>query len=218
MGVECLGVCLGDWGGRWGGGQCSSGHLPLPAAAPDSLCLACAPNTPLSLGSEAAAAGLCAGQCILKVNGNNVMNESALEVLEQFQAFRSRREEALVRHLAAKGIKETLLGGVRGRGPPACCGEKREGSTARRVGWGCLPWTADLGVALCPLCLPEPEAPITHGLGFHRRHMGVIRPSSHCIGMLDKALMGKVDVTVGLGAGVLWRGGVHSLIHPGSVY
>nr|XP_020025537.1 phosphatidylinositol 3,4,5-trisphosphate-dependent Rac exchanger 1 protein isoform X2 [Castor canadensis] len=46
-------------------------------------------------GSQAAAAGLCAGQCILKVNGNNVMKDGALEALEHFQAFRSRREEAL---------------------------------------------------------------------------------------------------------------------------
>lgn len=42
------------------------------------------------------AAGLCAGQCILKVSGNNVANDGALEVLEHFQAFRNRREEALV--------------------------------------------------------------------------------------------------------------------------
>ncbi|XP_008825683.1 phosphatidylinositol 3,4,5-trisphosphate-dependent Rac exchanger 1 protein [Nannospalax galili] len=46
-------------------------------------------------GSEAVTAGLCAGQCILKVNGNSVANDGALEVLEHFQAFRSRREEAL---------------------------------------------------------------------------------------------------------------------------
>ncbi|XP_055229147.2 phosphatidylinositol 3,4,5-trisphosphate-dependent Rac exchanger 1 protein isoform X2 [Gorilla gorilla gorilla] len=46
-------------------------------------------------GSEAMAAGLCAGQCILKVNGSNVMNDGAPEVLEHFQAFRSRCEEAL---------------------------------------------------------------------------------------------------------------------------
>ncbi|KFO35890.1 Phosphatidylinositol 3,4,5-trisphosphate-dependent Rac exchanger 1 protein [Fukomys damarensis] len=46
-------------------------------------------------GSEAMAAGLCAGQCVLKVNGHNVMNDGALEVLEHFQAFRSRQEEAL---------------------------------------------------------------------------------------------------------------------------
>ena len=55
-----------------------------------------ASSTPVPpLGSEAAAAGLCAGQCILKVNGNNVTSDGAPEVLEHFQAFRSRREEAL---------------------------------------------------------------------------------------------------------------------------
>lgn len=47
-------------------------------------------------GSEAVAAGLCAGQCILKVNGNSVASDDALDVLEHFQAFRSHREEALV--------------------------------------------------------------------------------------------------------------------------
>lgn len=47
-------------------------------------------------GSEAMAAGLCAGQCILKVNGHSVANDGALEVLEHFQAFRNHREEALV--------------------------------------------------------------------------------------------------------------------------
>lgn len=114
MGLECLGMCLGGWGGGRGGGRCSSGHLPLPAAAPGSLRLGCATSTPVPLGSEAAAAGLCAGQCILKVNGNNVLNDSALEVLEHFQAFRSRGEEALVRHPAAKGIREALLSGVGG--------------------------------------------------------------------------------------------------------
>uniref|UniRef100_A0A673VIP1 Phosphatidylinositol 3,4,5-trisphosphate-dependent Rac exchanger 1 protein n=1 Tax=Suricata suricatta TaxID=37032 RepID=A0A673VIP1_SURSU len=67
---------------------------------PEALCFRIRGATPpyvyaVGRGSEAAAAGLCAGQCILKVNGNNVMNESALEVLEQFQAFRNRREEAL---------------------------------------------------------------------------------------------------------------------------
>lgn len=55
------------------------------------------------LGSEAAAAGLCAGQCILKVNGNNVMNDGAPDVLEHFQAFRNRREEALVSHPRGSG-------------------------------------------------------------------------------------------------------------------
>lgn len=68
------------------------------------------------LGSEAAAAGLCAGQCILKVNGSNVMNDGASEVLEHFQAFRSRQEEALVSRLAAEGIREALLTGVEAEG------------------------------------------------------------------------------------------------------
>lgn len=67
---------------------------------------------PFPLGSEAAAAGLCAGQCILKVNGNNVMNDGAPEVLEHFQAFRNHREEALVSPPAAKGVGEALLSGV----------------------------------------------------------------------------------------------------------
>ncbi|XP_064132250.1 phosphatidylinositol 3,4,5-trisphosphate-dependent Rac exchanger 1 protein isoform X3 [Loxodonta africana] len=67
---------------------------------PEALCFQIRGATPphvyaVGRGSEAAAAGLCAGQCILKVNGNNVMNEGALDVLEHFQAFRSRREEAL---------------------------------------------------------------------------------------------------------------------------
>ncbi|XP_058418494.1 phosphatidylinositol 3,4,5-trisphosphate-dependent Rac exchanger 1 protein isoform X1 [Diceros bicornis minor] len=67
---------------------------------PESLCFQIRGAAPpyvyaVGRGSEAAAAGLCAGQCVLKVNGNNVMNDGAPEVLEHFQAFRSRREEAL---------------------------------------------------------------------------------------------------------------------------
>ncbi|XP_012879769.1 PREDICTED: phosphatidylinositol 3,4,5-trisphosphate-dependent Rac exchanger 1 protein [Dipodomys ordii] len=46
-------------------------------------------------GSPSLAAGLCAGQCVLKVDGSSVASGGALEVLEHFQAFRSRREEAL---------------------------------------------------------------------------------------------------------------------------
>ncbi|KAK6471881.1 phosphatidylinositol 3,4,5-trisphosphate-dependent Rac exchanger 1 protein-like [Huso huso] len=44
-------------------------------------------------GSEAAAAGLQPGQCILKVNGNNVNNESFNEVLDHFSAYRSNQEQ-----------------------------------------------------------------------------------------------------------------------------
>ncbi|XP_063576627.1 phosphatidylinositol 3,4,5-trisphosphate-dependent Rac exchanger 1 protein isoform X3 [Pongo abelii] len=67
---------------------------------PDTLCFQIRGAAPpyvyaVGRGSEAMAAGLCAGQCILKVNGSNVMNDGAPEVLEHFQAFRSRREEAL---------------------------------------------------------------------------------------------------------------------------
>ncbi|KAL2763586.1 phosphatidylinositol 3,4,5-trisphosphate-dependent Rac exchanger 1 protein [Daubentonia madagascariensis] len=67
---------------------------------PEALCFQIRGAAPpyvyaVGRGSEAVAAGLCAGQCILKVNGNNVMNDGAPEVLEHFQAFRSRREEAL---------------------------------------------------------------------------------------------------------------------------
>ncbi|XP_019365276.1 PREDICTED: phosphatidylinositol 3,4,5-trisphosphate-dependent Rac exchanger 1 protein [Gavialis gangeticus] len=43
-------------------------------------------------GSEAAAVGLHPGQCILKVNGNNVMNQSYKDVLEHFTAYRNRQE------------------------------------------------------------------------------------------------------------------------------
>uniref|UniRef100_A0A452SVN5 Phosphatidylinositol-3,4,5-trisphosphate dependent Rac exchange factor 1 n=1 Tax=Ursus americanus TaxID=9643 RepID=A0A452SVN5_URSAM len=77
-------------------------------------------------GSEAAAAGLCAGQCILKVNGNNVVSEGAPEVLEHFQAFRNHQEEALVSQPAAKGmgIGEALLSGAGGlRATSLPCGE-----------------------------------------------------------------------------------------------
>lgn len=67
---------------------------------PEALCFQIRGAAPpyvyaVGRGSEAAAAGLCAGQCILKVNGNNVMNDGAPEVLEHFQAFRNRREETL---------------------------------------------------------------------------------------------------------------------------
>lgn len=90
-----------------------------------------ASSTPVPpLGSEAAAAGLCAGQCILKVNGNNVTSDGAPEVLEHFQAFRSRREEALVSHPGASGIRDALLIGVGAEGHPPFSGEKPEDTTA----------------------------------------------------------------------------------------
>ncbi|XP_023691026.1 phosphatidylinositol 3,4,5-trisphosphate-dependent Rac exchanger 1 protein isoform X1 [Paramormyrops kingsleyae] len=44
-------------------------------------------------GSVAVAAGLQPGQCVLKVNGNNVNNDSHLEVLEHFTAHRTGQEQ-----------------------------------------------------------------------------------------------------------------------------
>lgn len=100
----CLGCCVGD-SVRWILAlACRCPRPPSPGLWPQAF--------PSPLGSEAAGAGLCAGQCILKVNGSNVMNDGAPEVLEHFQAFRNRREEALVSFPAAKRIGETLLIGV----------------------------------------------------------------------------------------------------------
>ncbi|XP_040837287.1 phosphatidylinositol 3,4,5-trisphosphate-dependent Rac exchanger 1 protein isoform X2 [Ochotona curzoniae] len=67
---------------------------------PEALCFQIRGAAPpyiyaVGRGSEAAAAGLCAGQCVLKVNGSSVASEGAPAVLEHFQAFRSRRQEAL---------------------------------------------------------------------------------------------------------------------------
>ncbi|XP_077023540.1 phosphatidylinositol 3,4,5-trisphosphate-dependent Rac exchanger 1 protein isoform X3 [Tamandua tetradactyla] len=94
-------------------GQCFSSRRPLRLLVatkakevikvpdqPQALCFQIRGTAPpcvfaVGRGSEAAAAGLCAGQCILKVNGNSVMSDGATEVLEHFQAFRSRREESL---------------------------------------------------------------------------------------------------------------------------
>lgn len=67
------------------------------------------------------AAGLCAGQCILKVNGSNVMNDGALEVLEHLQAFRSRREEALV---SPQGVGRLPQWGQQGEGSPSLGGTR----------------------------------------------------------------------------------------------
>uniref|UniRef100_A0A670IPI2 Phosphatidylinositol 3,4,5-trisphosphate-dependent Rac exchanger 1 protein n=1 Tax=Podarcis muralis TaxID=64176 RepID=A0A670IPI2_PODMU len=46
-------------------------------------------------GSEASAVGLHPGQCVLKVSGNNVMNENYTEVLEHFAAYRNRQQQYL---------------------------------------------------------------------------------------------------------------------------
>uniref|UniRef100_A0A7N4PZ23 Phosphatidylinositol 3,4,5-trisphosphate-dependent Rac exchanger 1 protein n=1 Tax=Sarcophilus harrisii TaxID=9305 RepID=A0A7N4PZ23_SARHA len=67
---------------------------------PETLCFQIRGASPpyvhaVGRGSEAAAVGLNAGQCILKVNGNNVTNESFTEVLDHFLAYRSRQQEGL---------------------------------------------------------------------------------------------------------------------------
>ncbi|GCC22616.1 hypothetical protein chiPu_0001004 [Chiloscyllium punctatum] len=46
-------------------------------------------------GSGAAAAGLLPGQCVLKVNGNNVSKENYTEVLEHFSAYRNNPQHLL---------------------------------------------------------------------------------------------------------------------------
>lgn len=103
MEVECFGGWVED-SVHLDSYPCLHCSGPPPGIQPQAF--------PSPSGSEAAAAGLCAGQCILKVNGNNVMNDGAAEVLEHFQAFRNRREEALVSHPAAKGNKSLLSEGV----------------------------------------------------------------------------------------------------------
>lgn len=113
---------------------------------------------PFPLGSEAAAAGLCAGQCILKVNGNNVMNDGAPEVLEHFQAFRNHREEALVSPPAAKGVGEALLSGVGAQVTLLPLWESLK-AAPQCFGWdgaACLAGQS-AAWALCPLSLPKPE-------------------------------------------------------------
>lgn len=45
------------------------------------------------VGSEAAAAGLQPGQCVLKVNGANVSQSSYEEVLEHFSSYQPEQDE-----------------------------------------------------------------------------------------------------------------------------
>lgn len=67
---------------------------------PEALCFQIRGTAPpyvhaVGRGSVAAAAGLHPGQCIQKVNGSSVANDSFLEVLEHFSAFRSSQQESL---------------------------------------------------------------------------------------------------------------------------
>lgn len=109
----------------------------LPGIQPQAL--------PPPSGSEAAAAGLCAGQCILKVSGNNVMNDGAPEVLEHFQAFRNRREEALV---STRGKPCSLGRGL--RASLSSLGKKPEGRHGVLGQVGCLPGGTGLGMDPVP--------------------------------------------------------------------
>ncbi|XP_029142052.1 phosphatidylinositol 3,4,5-trisphosphate-dependent Rac exchanger 1 protein isoform X1 [Protobothrops mucrosquamatus] len=66
----------------------------------DTLCFQICGEAPpyvhaVGRGSEAAALGLHPGQCVLKVNGNNVMNENYTEVLDHFSSYRNRQQEFL---------------------------------------------------------------------------------------------------------------------------
>uniref|UniRef100_UPI00398E6B1F phosphatidylinositol 3,4,5-trisphosphate-dependent Rac exchanger 1 protein isoform X1 n=1 Tax=Pristiophorus japonicus TaxID=55135 RepID=UPI00398E6B1F len=58
-------------------------------------------------GSGAAAAGLLPGQCILKVNGNNVSKENYTEVLEHFSAYR-KNVQHLLRKRSSQWIYRTV--------------------------------------------------------------------------------------------------------------
>ncbi|XP_032460049.1 phosphatidylinositol 3,4,5-trisphosphate-dependent Rac exchanger 1 protein isoform X3 [Phocoena sinus] len=96
---ECWSGCHEASSHQENDGEGVGGIIKVPDR-PEVLCFQIRGAAPpyvyaVGRGSEAVAAGLCAGQCILKVNGNNVMNGGAPEVLEHFQAFRSHREEAL---------------------------------------------------------------------------------------------------------------------------
>lgn len=148
----------------------------MPAAAPGSLC--CPPSdTCVPLGSEAAAAGLCAGQCILKVNGNNVVNDGAAEVLEHFQAFRSHQEEALVSQSTAKGTGVGLLVGWGAEDHLSSVG--RGLRAPQHLGWGGPALLAGLSWAwaLPTVSLNRRSwARIPHSLDCHHCDMGVIRP------------------------------------------
>ncbi|XP_018424538.1 PREDICTED: phosphatidylinositol 3,4,5-trisphosphate-dependent Rac exchanger 1 protein [Nanorana parkeri] len=68
--------------------------------SPQALCFQIRGSTPphvhaVGRGSHAAAVGLHPGQCVLKVNGNNVMHDGHVEVLEHFAAYRKNPQNPL---------------------------------------------------------------------------------------------------------------------------
>uniref|UniRef100_A0A8C5PPF8 Phosphatidylinositol 3,4,5-trisphosphate-dependent Rac exchanger 1 protein n=1 Tax=Leptobrachium leishanense TaxID=445787 RepID=A0A8C5PPF8_9ANUR len=73
--------------------------LKIPDS-PQALCFQIRGASPsyvhaVGRGSQAAAVGLHPGQCILKVNGSNVMHDNYIEVLEHFTAFRKNPQNPL---------------------------------------------------------------------------------------------------------------------------
>ena len=80
-------------------------------------------------------------------------NDRASEVLEHFQAFRSRQEEALVSRLAAEGIREALLTGVEAEGTLPSLGKSLQ--APQGFGWGgAADLRAELGLSPGTLLLP----------------------------------------------------------------
>ncbi|KAG8447108.1 hypothetical protein GDO86_014531, partial [Hymenochirus boettgeri] len=68
--------------------------------SPQTLCFQTRGEAPpyihaVGRGSQAAAAGLHPGQCVLKVNGNNVSHDGYVEVLDHFTAFRNNPQNPL---------------------------------------------------------------------------------------------------------------------------
>lgn len=68
--------------------------------SPQALCFQIRGSMPpyvhaVGRGSQAAAVGLHPGQCVLKVNGNNVTHDSHIEVLEHFTAYRKNPQNPL---------------------------------------------------------------------------------------------------------------------------
>ncbi|MBZ3883619.1 Phosphatidylinositol 3,4,5-trisphosphate-dependent Rac exchanger 1 protein [Sciurus carolinensis] len=71
--------------------KCFCSHCPLHIWGAIPLCVYAVGSS-----SKAEAAGLSAGQCILKVNCSSMASEGALGVLKHFQAFQSCGQEALI--------------------------------------------------------------------------------------------------------------------------
>lgn len=82
-----------------------------------------------------------------------MLNDGASEVLEHFQAFRSRQEEALVSRLTAKGIREALLAGVEAEGTLPSLGKSLQAPQGSAWG-GAADLRAELGLGSGTPLLP----------------------------------------------------------------